>query len=140
MRDILKLARIQILIILLFAAFKSSRHMVLESGAPQWLKTTFLSLPNFFEGVLGPLILTGMGLYLNLKYLSEKKRLKNNLLYILATVLAAIYVLTQEFKIHNLGGNNVFDWNDVLFSLVGLTTGYILLLILKPSKDKKTEF
>lgn len=74
-----------------------------------------------------------MGLYLNDKFLSEKKLLKTPVLYILATLLAAIYVLTQEFKVHNLGGNNVFDWNDVGFSLIGLVTGYLCLRIVKPS-------
>ena len=29
-------------------------------------------------------------------------------------------MLTQEFKLHNLGGNNVYDPYDVVASIVGL--------------------
>lgn len=29
-------------------------------------------------------------------------------------------MLTQEFELHNLGGNNVYDPNDVAASIIGL--------------------
>ncbi len=133
MADILKLARIQIVLIILFVFFKFVRAAVLESNSFEWVKITLLSLPNFFEAVIGTLILTGIGLYLNHRFLGEKRRIKNNLIYIVASFIAGIYVITQELKIHNLGGNNVFDWYDILFSIIGLIVGYLIVIFLKPA-------
>ena len=50
----------------------------------------------------------------------------------LATAAAAVYVILQEFKIHNLGGENVYDPYDVVFSVIGLITAYLILHTLKP--------
>ena len=133
MGDILKLARIQIVLIVLFIFFKLIRPSVLNSTSFEWVKITLLSLPNFFEAVTGILILTGLGLYLNQRFLSEKRRIKNNLIYMVASFIAGIYVITQELKIHNLGGKNVFDWYDILFSIIGLIMGYLIVIFLKPS-------
>ena len=132
MSDILKLARIQIVIILLFVIIKFIRPLILAGNYPQWIKTAFLSLPNFFEAVVGVLILTGIGLYVNLKLINDNKSIKLNSIYILALVLAGIYVISQEYKIHNIGGNNVYDINDVIFSLVGLLVGYCIVSVIKP--------
>ncbi len=132
MNDILKLARIQIAIIILFALLKFIRPSVLGSNSPEWIKTALLSLPNFFEGIIGVFVLTGIGLYLNYKVLKPKKRIKANFIYVFALILAGVYVISQEYKIHNLGGNNVFDKNDVIFSIVGLGIGYLIVIALKP--------
>ena len=139
MTDILKLARIQICIIPLFVFFKMIRPTVLEGNAPEWVKITLLSLPNFFEAVTGVLVLTGIGLYLNLRFLTKKRQIGNNLLYIMATIVSGIYVITQELKIHNLGGINVFDKNDIVFSLIGLIIGYLIVVSVKPKTYRKTE-
>lgn len=133
MKDILKLARIQIALIALFVLFKLIRPTILESNSPEWIKTTLLSLPNFFEAVIGTLILTGIGLYINLKILSKKRQIRVNVLYVITTIIGGVYVITQELKIHNLGGNNVFDKNDILFSIVGLIIGYLILICIKPT-------
>ena len=132
MADIQKLVRIQIGIIALFVFFKFIRPRVLESDSPELFKIALLSLPNLLEAIIGILILTGIGLYLNNQLLSCEKQFKRNFIYIIATVIAAIYVITQEFKIHNLGGNNVFDKTDVIFSVAGLFIGYSIVNILKP--------
>ena len=47
--------------------------------------------------------------------------------------MAGVYVLLQEFKIHNLGGNNVFNSTDVFFSILGLVVSIFLLYYIKPS-------
>ena len=133
MTDVFKLARIQIIVIALFAFFKFIRPSVLESHPNEWVKITLLSLPNFFEAIVGVLILTAIGLSLNQRILSTNKQLQSNSIYLLAVLLAGIYVLTQEFKIHNLGGNNVFDQNDVVFSIVGLIVGYLVIRRMKPT-------
>ena len=136
MNDILKLARIQIGIIVVFAFFKFIRPSVLESNAPSIFKTILLSLPNFFEALVGICTLTAIGLYINSKMLPLERQLKHHLIYIIAVIITAIYVLTQEFKIHNLGGNNVFDINDVLFSGIGLLVGYIIILWIQPKANR----
>ncbi len=139
MRAILKLARIQIAIIVLFVLLKFVRPSVLEGNFPEWTKTMLLSLPNFFEGIIGVLMLTGIGLYLNHKLLGLKKQIKANLIYTFALIAAAIYVISQEYKVHNLGGNNVYDQNDVLFSVVGLGIGYVIVRITKPVVTRAME-
>ncbi|MEZ2414500.1 hypothetical protein ACA086_06000 [Muriicola sp. E247] len=132
MKDILELARIQIGLITAFILLKLIRPSVLQSNSPEWMKITLLSAPNFFEAVIGILILTGIGLYFNLKVPTDKWRIKRNLLYIMALVVGGIYVITQELKIHNFGGNNVFDKNDVIFSVIGLVVGFLIVIIKKP--------
>ena len=132
MRDLLKLARIQIVFIALFAFFKLIRPSVLESNAPEWMKLTLLSLPNFFEAVVGILILTCLGAYLNRRVLNEKWQIGRNPLYALVFIIGSIYVITQELKIHNLGGHNVFDENDIVFSIFGLITGILIVISVKP--------
>lgn len=131
MKDILKLARIQIYIIILFVFGKGVlRPYLLEGDFPLFMDIFVLSLPNFFEGITGVLSLTFIGLYLNHRF--NKHRLSNLMIYLLAVILATVFVLTQEFKLHNLGGNNVYDPYDVLFSIVGLCIGYLIILKLKP--------
>ncbi|WP_299675219.1 hypothetical protein [uncultured Dokdonia sp.] len=132
MNDILKLARIQLLIIILFTLFKFIRPSVLDSDAPNLFKIILLSLPNFFEGIVGVLTLTAILLYIRSKTTRIKAQIKVTSIYFIATTLSAIYVITQELKIHNLGGNNVFDTNDLLFSVVGLLTGYLIILQIQP--------
>lgn len=127
MEDLRKMARWQLLTIAVFAIAKAIRPSVLESQAPELVKLFLLSFPNFCEAIVGILTLTMLGLYAN-------RRLKwpNNTIYIVAVSLAAIYVITQEFKIHNLGGNNIYDPNDVLFSITGLCHGFVLIYRMKP--------
>lgn len=136
-KDILSLARIQILVICLFAAFKMLRPTVLKTTDNGIIRTIFLSFPNLAEGIIG--VLTTIMVILIL----FRKGLKvlypsNSVLYIFAAALATIYVLLQEFKVHNLGGNNVYDPNDVLFSLIGLSIGFLILCVLKPAIGLKT--
>lgn len=130
--DISKLVRLQILLTVLFIFFKAIRPSVLNSKAPEWFKITLLSLPNFFEAFIGTLILTGIGLYLNVKLLSKQKQINRKIIYLLAPILGGVYVITQELKIHNLGGNNVYDVNDLIFSVIGLVIGYLFVIFMDP--------
>ncbi|MEM7574511.1 MAG: hypothetical protein AAF433_16525 [Bacteroidota bacterium] len=68
-----------------------------------------------------------LGLYCN-----RRLKLSNQNIYLLAVLLAAIYVTTQELKIHNLGGANIYDPNDLIFSGIGLLTGAFLVFRLQP--------
>ncbi|MFK7972842.1 MAG: hypothetical protein AB8F95_20900 [Bacteroidia bacterium] len=127
MEDIRKMVRIQIAVLILFVFFKWIRSYILAGDSPELCKLFLLSFPNFCEGVIGVLTLTGFGIYLNKGF-----SIKHRLVYIIAILLAAIYVITQELKIHNLGGNNVYDPNDLIFSIVGLLVGSIIIFRLKP--------
>ena len=133
MTGIIKLVWLELIIIIIFIFFKLIRPTVLNSKSSEFFKLILLSLPNFFEAVIGTLTLTGIGLIINDK-LSRKYQIRSRLIYILAAVLAGIYVSTQELKIHNLGGNNVFDVNDLLFSFIGLIIGYLIVLLINPNK------
>lgn len=130
MNDLSKLTRIQVLTICVFVIIKFNRPAVLRSETPDIIKTVFLSLPNFIEGFIGVLILTGLFLYINHKWIRKFSHLK---VYILAMALAGVYVITQELRIHNLGGNNVYDPNDVLFSILGLALGGWVIYKIKPT-------
>ncbi|WGD33984.1 hypothetical protein [Olleya sp. YS] len=132
MIDIMKLARVELIIIPIFIFLKLIRPSVLDSESPEFFKIALLSFPNFFEAIIGTLTLTGLGLIVNDK-LNRRYQIRTRSIYILAVILAGIYVLTQELKIHNLGGNNVFDINDLIFSFVGLIIGYWIVLKIKPN-------
>ncbi len=132
MEDVRKLFRIQILTTLIFVVFKFSRPSVLEGGSPDLVKIIFLSLPNFFEAIVGMATVCALGLVANHRLLRVPKRLKAEYIYLLSALFTAVYVITQEFKLHNIGGNNVYDPNDVLFSVIGLIIGYVIILTLKP--------
>ena len=83
MRDILKLVRIQVLVVVLFVLFKLSRSIFLQDTSPETLKIFLLSVPNLSEGIIGVLLLTGIGLYINIQlaiHLPEK------VVYLIATV------------------------------------------------------
>lgn len=124
------LIRIQLFIIMLFALNKLwVRPWVLDLNAPSWARVLVLSFPNFCEAIVGVVFLTFVGLTLRERYLQGMRSMT---VYGWATACAAAYVLTQEYRWHNLGGNNVFDPCDVIFSLVGLVTALGLLLWLRP--------
>ncbi|WP_421764823.1 hypothetical protein [Ekhidna sp.] len=136
MKDTLKLARIQILVAILFVIGKAwFRPFVLNGDFHIVFDIIVLSLPNFFEGIVGVLSLTYIGLYLNHRLVAPKQKIQPKRIYVIATVLATIFVLTQEFKIHNLGGNNVYDPYDVLFSIIGLTFGLSIVWKIQPIVD-----
>ncbi|MBX2872408.1 MAG: hypothetical protein KTR30_09920 [Saprospiraceae bacterium] len=127
MEDIRKMARIQLLIIVVFVIGKAIRPSILETQAPEFFKIFLLSFPNFCESVIGVLTLTMLGLYAN-----RRLKLSNQAIYIIATLLAAVYVITQEFRIHNLGGKNIYDPNDVIFSVIGLLVGFACVYRIQP--------
>ena len=133
----MKLARVELVIIPIFIFFKFIRPSVLKSTSPDFFKIALLSLPNFFEGIIGTLTLTGIGLIINDK-LSKQKQIKPKLIYVLAVVIAGIYVITQELKFHNLGGNNVYDVNDLIFSIIGLVLGFLIVLWIRPCIENRT--
>jgi len=73
------------------------RPYVLASDFPEAVNIFVLSFPNFCEAICGSLLLANIGL-------SLKSR-----------------------KIHNLGGRNVYDPFDLLFSVIGLLIAAVIL-------------
>jgi hypothetical protein len=79
-----------------------------------------LSFPNFVEAIVG--MSTSYGLLLLAKHREWLgiERASATLLLVVATTFTAVYVLTQEFGVHNLGGNNVPDLYDAAASVLGI--------------------
>ena len=103
------------------------RPFVLENDYPDLYQIVVLSLPNFSEAVMGTLLLTGILFQLR-QFLGKKFRpFKTTYVYLTALILASIYVLSQELKFHNIGGNNVYDPYDLVASIIGLTLTYMTI-------------
>ena len=128
-----RLLRIQLIVIFSYFVIKFViRPIVLENKYAGLVKIFVLSYPNFCEAVAGTIVLTFILLIINGRRGKEGFKLKEKHLYLIAVLIAGIYVLLQEFKIHNLGGINVYDPYDVIFSIVGLIVAFCLLIKIKP--------
>jgi len=133
MKDIRRNVRIMFVIVMIFIFNKFFlRPYILENEFPEFINIFVLSFPIFCEAVIGGLIITNLGLFIKHKYLKENSKVANNFIYIFAVLLTGVYVISQELKIHNLGGNNIYDPFDILFSVIGLITVYLILIYFKP--------
>ncbi len=104
----------------------------MASELSDFFKILLLSLPNFFEAIIGIVSLTGIFLILN-DQLNKKYQIKEIIIYTVAVTLAGIFVFAQELKIIKLRRNTTFDPNDLIFSVIGLIIGFLIILIIKPS-------
>ncbi len=50
-------------------------------------------------------------------------------------ILASIYVISQELKIHNLGGNNFYALFDLVASVIRLAVGCWIVFLIRPLID-----
>jgi hypothetical protein len=103
------------------------RPFVLENDFPDIFPIVVLSLPNFCEAVMGTLLLTGILLQMRQILGDKLKPFKTTYVFSTALMLASIYVISQEFKLHNIGGNNVYDPYDLVASIIGLTLTYMII-------------
>jgi len=103
------------------------RPWILENEFSGFLLILTLSIPNLLEAIIATLILTGILLQLKQSYLSKTNAIKEITLRISAVALAAIYVISQELKFHNLGGNNVYDPYDLIASAIGLVGTFTVI-------------
>ncbi|MEX2477557.1 MAG: hypothetical protein WD357_03910 [Gracilimonas sp.] len=87
------------------------------------------SIPNLLEAIIGTLLLTGILLQLHQSFIKETRPVKDIYIHVCAVFLAAIYVLSQELRFHNLGGNNVYDPYDVIASVTGLIGTFIVIQV-----------
>ena len=77
------------------------------------------SLPNFLEAVMGVILVSGILTYVR-DMNKAFQQTDDVAIYLASGLISAAYVFSQELGIHNLGGNNVYDPNDMLASLLGL--------------------
>ncbi|WP_127845827.1 hypothetical protein [Psychroflexus aestuariivivens] len=105
------------------------RNWILENDLPDFLLIVTYSIPNLIEAIIVTLLLTGILLQVRQHYNKKLGSIKVEHINILASSIAAVYVISQELKFHNLGGNNVYDPYDLLASFIGLigTFGIIQL-------------
>lgn len=105
------------------------RKILLQKEYPQPLEILSYSIPNFFEAVLGTSILVAILLTLKFKNVGFLKNVKSLNLKLFGVGFSLVYVVTQELKFHNLGGRNVYDFNDLIASLIGIA--FIAFVILR---------
>ncbi len=103
------------------------RPWVLMAGLPAFFEVLVNSLPNLSEAIIGTLLLTGIGSRLRARSAGRLGDLPDTVVYLLAILVSGVYVLSQELKFHNLGGNNIYDPWDLLFSIVGLAAMGVVL-------------
>ena len=96
------------------------RPWVVENDLSGSFMIIVFSIPNLIEAIIGTLLLTGILLQLKQSFLSKLSKIKDTFIYISAMLLSSIYVISQEFKFHNIGGNNVYDFYDLLPQLLAL--------------------
>ncbi|MGI9549985.1 MAG: hypothetical protein ACR2MT_02200 [Aurantibacter sp.] len=100
------------------------RPWVLENELPELFQIFVFSIPNLIEAILGTIILTGI--LLQLRQYSNKK-IKDSSIYLIAVGISSLYVISQELKFHNLGGNNVYDPYDLIASIIGLLMTFMII-------------
>jgi len=133
MNDIKRNLRMMSFVVLIYLCNKFLlRPYILENEFPEFLNIIVLSFPNLCEAVVGALLITNLSLFAKHKYLKSPSSITEDHIYLFAVLFTAVYVLLQELKIHNLGGNNVYDPFDMLFSVIGLIIVYSILLYTKP--------
>lgn len=98
------------------------RPWIIESNVQGLILLFSYSIPNFIEAVMGVFILTGF-----LTYYGSHMFKNSTVLQITSVSLAGVYVITQELKIHNLGGNNIYDPYDLAASIIGLLFSFLLI-------------
>jgi|TARA_R110001599_G_scaffold69410_2_gene195223 uncharacterized membrane protein YdcZ (DUF606 family) len=103
------------------------RPWIREQEGLALLKTISNSLPNFIEAYVGVFCISGLFLLAKIKNYSWAGNLSDRWIYVISTIVGAIFVITQEMRFHNLGGRNIYDPNDVIASIIGLVFVFVLL-------------
>ncbi len=118
------------------------RPWILENETPNVLLIFTYSIPNLIEAIIGTIILTGILLQVRQYFNKKFGSIKDTYIHIIAVSIASIYVISQELKFHNLGGNNVYDPYDIVASIIGLIGTFVIIQLLgfteKVEMDEKT--
>ena len=105
------------------------RKLVFQGKLHAVLETISYSIPNFFEAVMGTSMVVAILLIAKSKSVKFLRDMSHWNLKIIGIAFSTIFVITQELKIHNFGGRNVYDFNDLIASVIGLL--FIAYVILK---------
>ena len=103
------------------------RPWVLEKELPEFFRIFVLSVPNLAEAIVGTLLLTGILLQIRQYFNKRLGDLKVTFIHLAAVGIAGVYGISQEYELHNIGGNNVFDIYDVIASIIGLMIAFGLI-------------
>jgi len=114
------------------------RPWVLKNELPEFFQIIVLSIPNLIEAIVGTLISIGVLFQLRQYIGMEVGIFNDKIVYLAAVSIAGLYVISQEFKFHNLGGNNVYDPYDVYASIIGLILTLGLVQAFGFIKERKT--
>ncbi len=125
---------IQIVTIFIFVVVKQLRQELAWAFPNAAFEVFLYSFPNFAEGLVGFLAFAML-----LSLAAQRDGFAKRLLTLpwictCAFFGAAFYVISQEFGLHNLGGDQVYDPYDVLFSVAGLIAGLVAFLGLNPMR------
>jgi len=110
----------------------------LKNELPEFFQIIVLSIPNLIEAIVGTLISIGVLFQLRQYIGMEVGNFNDKIVYLAAVSIAGLYVISQEFKFHNLGGNNVYDPYDVYASIIGLILTLGLVQAFGFIKERKT--
>lgn len=104
------------------------RPLIIESEIGGIVLILTNSVPNLFEAIIGTINVAGILSFIQHKYFQYHTIIKDQYIFSAAFILAAVFVITQELKIHNLGGQNIYDPYDLIASIIGLLGIYLVLL------------
>jgi len=99
----------------------------LKSELSEFFNIFVLSVPNLIEAFVGTLLLTGILFQMRQYFNRRLGGFKDTHIYFVAVFIAGVYSISQEFKLHNMGGNNSFDSYDVIASVLGLMIAFAII-------------
>lgn len=85
------------------------------------------SFPNFAEAIFGIIFVSIILFKVREHFVEHWRRISDIAIYSCAFLITGIYAISQELKFHNFGGNNIYDPNDVVASIIGLVFMYGVL-------------
>lgn len=103
------------------------RSWILKNDLPGIFQVLTYAIPNLIEAIIGTLLLTGILLQTRQFFNQKAGYVKDVHIHVIAVSIAAVYVIAQELKFHNLGGNNVYDPYDLIASVVGLLGTFFII-------------
>ena len=106
------------------AAFLLNRHVirpwVLETVEAGPAVVLVDSLPNLIEAVVGTVLVAGFLLTLRERSARSASQITESRLYLLASAMAGVFVVSQELNWFVLLRHNIYDPFDVTASILGL--------------------
>ena len=103
------------------------RPYILKNDVHEIFQIMTLSVPNLIEAIVGTLLLTGILMQIRQQFGKYFASINDTYIHVIAVCMASIYVITQELKFHNIGGNNVYDPYDIIASVIGLLAIFCII-------------